>query len=101
MATSLNIYAIYKINSVKDTKGLNVLFIGKPGAGKGTNSRTFMDHYDFVHCSTGDLIRKEIEKGTITKEEQEQMKKGKLLKPSMSLGIWSEPAPLSAINMEI
>ena len=87
MATSLNTYAVYKINSVKDTKGLNVLFIGKPGAGKGTNSRTFIDQYDFVHCSTGDVIRKEIEKGTITKEEQEQMKKGKLFRDERIIGL--------------
>ena len=79
LGTAETAHAIYKINSVKDTKGLNVLFIGKPGAGKETNSRTLMDHYDFVHCSTGDVIRKEIAKGNITKEEQELMKQGKLL----------------------
>lgn len=39
---------------------MNILFIGAPGSGKGTQARLLSEKYDFVQLSTGDLLRKAI-----------------------------------------
>ncbi len=40
------------------------LLFGPPGAGKGTQAKLLVEKYNFHHVSTGDLLRKEIAKGT-------------------------------------
>lgn len=39
---------------------MNILFIGAPGSGKGTQARLLSEKYGFVQLSTGDLLRKAI-----------------------------------------
>jgi adenylate kinase len=39
---------------------LNIVLIGAPGSGKGTQSRQFIDKYGFVQLSTGDVLRAAI-----------------------------------------
>jgi len=41
---------------------LNILFIGAPGSGKGTQSRELINKFDFIQLSTGDLLRSAISK---------------------------------------
>ena len=43
---------------------MNILFIGPPGSGKGTQSKLLHDHYGLVHLSTGDMFRDAISKQT-------------------------------------
>jgi adenylate kinase len=43
---------------------LNLLFIGPPGAGKGTQSAAIVEHYRIPQVSTGDIIRAAIRAGT-------------------------------------
>ena len=43
---------------------LNVVFIGPPGAGKGTQAQKLAEKYGLLYISTGKLIRKEIENQT-------------------------------------
>lgn len=43
---------------------LHVILFGPPGAGKGTQSQKLTKKYGWVHLSTGEILRKEIEKKT-------------------------------------
>jgi adenylate kinase len=43
---------------------LSVLILGPPGGGKGTVSKKLVKAYDFMHVSTGDLLRREAASGT-------------------------------------
>lgn len=43
---------------------LNIVMFGAPGSGKGTQSAKLIDEYGLYHISTGDVLRREIAKGT-------------------------------------
>jgi len=43
---------------------MNLLIMGKPGAGKGTQSERLLKHFRLQHISTGNIYREEIQKGT-------------------------------------
>lgn len=43
---------------------MNLVFLGPPGAGKGTQARTVAEHFGVPHISTGDIIRATIKQST-------------------------------------
>jgi adenylate kinase len=43
---------------------INVLMFGPPGSGKGTQSVTLAEKYNFLHLSTGDMLRAELAAAT-------------------------------------
>ena len=47
-------------------KGLGraVIFLGPPGAGKGTQARQIAESYGVPHLSTGDMFREHVSRGT-------------------------------------
>ena len=42
----------------------NLLFLGPPGAGKGTQASLISESNDFLHLSTGELLRNEVDNET-------------------------------------
>lgn len=43
---------------------MRIVFLGPPGAGKGTQAAMITDEREYVHLSTGDMIRDEMNRGT-------------------------------------
>ncbi len=69
-------------------KQKNLIFVGAPGAGKGTFSAILLEKYPLVHISTGDLLRDEIKRGTkLGLEAAGLMKEGKLVPDEVVAGM--------------
>jgi len=70
---------------------MNILFMGPPGAGKGTQAERIVNKYNIPHISTGDMFRAAIanqtELGMIAKQIVEQ---GKLVPDDVTIGIVKE-----------
>ena len=59
---------------------MNLILLGPPGAGKGTQAAKIIEKYDIPHISTGDIFRANIKEGTeLGKRAQEYMNKGQLV----------------------
>jgi adenylate kinase len=59
--------------------------MGKPGAGKGTQAKKILDHFDLTHISTGDIYREEIKKGSkIGLEAKKYLDQGNLMPDEMT-----------------
>ncbi len=67
---------------------MRLIFIGPPGAGKGTQSKRLIEYLKVPHLSTGDMLRQEIEDRTeYGLRSQEYMTLGKFVPDSIILEI--------------
>ena len=65
-----------------------LLFLGPPGAGKGTQANLFCKKYGLIHLSTGDLLRDEVSSGSVLGiKAAEIMNKGELVSDELVLSI--------------
>ena len=66
----------------------HLLFLGPPGAGKGTQAALLSEANSYLHLSTGELLRKEIELHTdLGRKVKDIMNKGELVSDQMVLEI--------------
>lgn len=67
---------------------LNIILMGPPGAGKGTQAKLIAKHCGIPHISTGDLLRRNIKSGTeLGKEAALYMNKGQLVPDELTIKI--------------
>ena len=66
----------------------HILFLGAPGAGKGTQAELLSQTYSYLHLSTGELLRKEIEMNTtLGIQVKDIMNRGELVSDELVLKI--------------
>lgn len=70
---------------------MNILFMGPPGAGKGTQAEVIVNEFGIPHISTGDAFRLAIKQGTpIGVKAKEYMDQGLLVPDDVTVGIVRE-----------
>lgn len=70
---------------------MNLILLGAPGAGKGTQAKMIVEKYKIEHISTGDMLREAVAKGTeLGKKAKEYMEKGLLVPDEIVIGIVRE-----------
>ncbi len=67
---------------------MNIILLGAPGAGKGTQATKIVDKYKVPHISTGDIFRANIKNGTpLGIEAKGYIDKGQLVPDSLTVKI--------------
>ncbi|NUQ44222.1 MAG: adenylate kinase [Calditrichaceae bacterium] len=67
---------------------MQVILIGGPGAGKGTQAAKIKEKYGIPHISTGEILREEVAKGTsLGMQVKEVMERGELVADSIVLAL--------------
>jgi adenylate kinase len=67
---------------------LNLILLGPPGAGKGTQADRLHDDFGLPHISTGDILRAQVADGTdLGKEAQRYMDAGELVPDEVIVGM--------------
>ena len=70
---------------------MRVIFLGSPGAGKGTQAAVLKDRYGFAHLSTGDILRENVKDGTpLGKTAREYMDTGRLVPDDVIIAMMEE-----------
>ncbi|NWL90043.1 MULTISPECIES: adenylate kinase [unclassified Paenibacillus] len=70
---------------------MNVLFMGPPGAGKGTQAEVIVNEFGIPHISTGDAFRLAMKQGTpVGMKAKEYIDKGLLVPDDVTVGIVRE-----------
>jgi adenylate kinase len=66
----------------------NLILLGPPGAGKGTQAERLQEDFSLAHISTGDMLRAQVAEGTdLGKRAQEYMSAGELVPDEVILGM--------------
>ena len=67
---------------------MNIILLGPPGAGKGTQAKMLVDKYGLPQISTGDILRANLKAGTeLGLEAKKYMDAGKLVPDEVVIGI--------------
>ncbi|MCK4301368.1 MAG: adenylate kinase [candidate division Zixibacteria bacterium] len=67
---------------------MNLVFLGPPGSGKGTQAVRLSQAKGVVHLSTGDLLREAVKGGTeLGRQAEGYMKKGELVPDTLIIGL--------------
>ena len=75
----------------KDAMSLNVIMLGPPGAGKGTQAARLAREHSLLKISTGDILRDAVTQGThLGKVAQKTMNEGHLVSDAVMVAVIQE-----------
>jgi adenylate kinase len=67
---------------------LNLILLGPPGAGKGTQAERLQEDFDLDYIATGDILRKAVSEGTdLGQQAKEYMDRGELVPDEVIIGV--------------
>lgn len=67
---------------------MNLVFLGPPGSGKGTQAKRIAAKLGLLHLSTGDVLREAVKNGTeLGKKAQKYMEAGELVPDDLIIGL--------------
>ncbi len=70
---------------------MNIVLLGAPGAGKGTQAAKLIDEYNLCHISTGDMLRAAVAAGTeLGQKAKGYMDAGDLVPDDVIIGLVTE-----------
>ena len=70
---------------------MNIVLLGAPGAGKGTQAQKLVEEYGVAHISTGDLLRAAVKAGTeLGRQAKSYMDSGSLVPDSLLVDLVRE-----------
>lgn len=70
---------------------MNVVLLGAPGAGKGTQAAKLVEKYHLTHISTGDMLRASVKDGTpLGVKAKSYMDAGELVPDDVIIGLVTE-----------
>jgi adenylate kinase len=70
---------------------LNLIFLGPPGAGKGTQAQRLRDDFHLPYIATGDMLRDAVKNGTeLGRKAKEHMDSGGLVPDDLVIAMLSE-----------
>ena len=74
------------INQTLEKSWINLVLLGPPGSGKGTQGRKLAEKFNLVYISTGHLMRQEIKKGTeMGKNAKTYIEKGDIVPDEIAI----------------
>jgi len=75
----------------QEHRSMNLILLGPPGAGKGTQGHRLSERYSIPEISTGDILRAAVSKGTsLGREAKNYMDRGALVPDAIMIGLVRE-----------
>jgi adenylate kinase len=69
----------------------NLVLLGPPGAGKGTQAQRLVDDFDLPYYATGNILREAVEEGSeLGREAKRYMERGALVPDDLICGVIAE-----------
>jgi adenylate kinase len=79
---------VHENTSVSNVSELNLILLGPPGAGKGTQAERLREDFDVDYIATGEMLRKAVADGTdLGKKAKEYMDNGDLVPDEVIIGV--------------
>ena len=88
---------VHTNSSVSTVSELNLILLGPPGAGKGTQAERLQEDFDLDYIATGEMLRKAVADGTeLGQKAKEYMDNGDLVPDEVIIGVILEEVATQA-----